>query len=247
MDLYLVMKNPFASSETRVKKFIVISIAIAVILSLTGLGLTLARSDHVADFKYIYLGFVGFNATFSILCMVFVIYRFRKHGISKSIKKSIQTRYMEFVITFALLEIWIVWATKPSFRFDDKEGRYVGNTKFVAEWYFTPITFFGVIIALSRLRDRLLRYKVYHLWLSVTCQSHKKKHFSHLDTIAAKAKLNAFLKTSLNTELVITILKGISVLAASASDNVDQLDLTDLYEIEQETTITLKRVKISHL
>ena len=62
-----------------------------------------------------------------------------------------------------------------------------------------------------------------------------------------KSKLNAFLKTSLNTELVITILKGISVLAASASDNVDQLDLNDLYEIEQETTITLKRVKISHL
>ena len=109
------------------------------------------------------------------------------------------------------------------------------------------MTLFGAVIALSRLRDKLLRYKVKYVWLGMSCQAHKKKEFHHFDRLVEKSKLNAFLKTSLNTELVITILKGIQILAASASDNVDQLDINDLYEIEQETTIKLKKVKISHL
>ena len=116
---------------------------------------------------------------------------------------------MEFVILFALLEFWIVWATKPSFRFDSARVQYVGSTKYVEKWYFPVITFFGAIIALSRLRDNLLRYKVKYVLLGLSCQSHKKKEFHYFDRLVEKSKLNAFLKTSLNTELVITILKGI--------------------------------------
>ena len=41
LDLYLVLKNPFASSEKRVKSFIAISIGMATALSVVGLGLTL--------------------------------------------------------------------------------------------------------------------------------------------------------------------------------------------------------------
>ena len=76
---------------------------------------------------------------------------------------------MEFVILFAFLEIATVWATKPSFRFDSTVGGYVGKTKYIEKWYFPPITLFGAIIALSRLRDRLLRYKVYYVWLGLSC------------------------------------------------------------------------------
>ena len=43
-----------------------------------------------------------------------------------------------------------------------------------------------------------------------------------------------------------TILKGIQVLAASTSDNIDELELSELYAIEQITTIRLKKVKISN-
>ena len=161
------------------------------------------------------------NSAFSVICMIFVVTRFRRHSISQSIKKQIRKRYMEFVILFAVLEIWIVWATQPTFRFDSHRNGYVGSTKYIEEWYFPIITLFGAVIALSRLRDRLLRYKVKYVWLGVSCQAHKKKEFHHLDRLVETSKLNAFLKTSLNTELVITILKGIQILAASASDNVD--------------------------
>ena len=43
-----------------------------------------------------------------------------------------------------------------------------------------------------------------------------------------------------------TILKGIQVLAASTSDNIDELELSELYAIEQITTIRLKKVKITN-
>ena len=46
--------------------------------------------------------------------------------------------------------------------------------------------------------------------------------------------MNTFLKTSLNTELVITILKGIVILAASSSDKIDHMNDADMYKIKQE-------------
>ena len=58
--------------------------------------------------------------------------------------------------------------------------------------------------------------------------------------------LNTFLKTSLNTELVITILKGITILAACSSDKIDHMDDSDMYRIKQTTTIELSKVKISN-
>jgi len=45
--------------------------------------------------------------------------------------------------------------------------------------------------------------------------------------------MNTFLKTSLNTELVITILKGILILAASSSDMIDNMEDSDMYRIKQ--------------
>ena len=40
LDLYLVMKNPFANSEKRIKVMIGVSIALAISLALVGLVLT---------------------------------------------------------------------------------------------------------------------------------------------------------------------------------------------------------------
>ena len=57
--------------------------------------------------------------------------------------------------------------------------------------------------------------------------------FDEFERIVEKSQTNTFLKTSLNTELVITILKGILILAASSSDKVDHMDDTDAYQIRQ--------------
>ena len=96
------------------------------------------------------------------------------------------------------------------------------------------------------MRDKLLRAKLYNFWMVVTCRQHKKIKFDEFDKLVKETQLNTFLKTSLNTELVITILKGIVILAASSSDKIDHMDDNDLYRIKQTQTIELDKVKISH-
>jgi hypothetical protein len=52
--------------------------------------------------------------------------------------------------------------------------------------------------------------------------------------------LNTFLTTSLNTELVVTILKGITILAAGSSDNTDNMTESDMLKIRQSATIEIE-------
>lgn len=70
--------------------------------------------------------------------------------------------------------------------------------------------------------------------------------FDEFEKIIEQNALNTFLKTSLNTELVITILKGILILAASSSDKIDHMDDADMYRIKQTTTIELEKIKIKN-
>jgi hypothetical protein len=43
---------------------------------------------------------------------------------------------------------------------------------------------------------------------------------------------------------VVTILKGITVLAASSSDNIDNLAESDMLKVKQSATIEIDRIKI---
>ena len=85
----------------------------------------------------------------------------------------------------------------------------MGGTKMVDlandTWYFIILAS-GVLIALSRFRDRLMQKKMIQIWYWITKKSDTLL-ISESDERAAD--LNTFLTTSLNTELVVTILKGI--------------------------------------
>jgi hypothetical protein len=58
------------------------------------------------------------------------------------------------------------------------------------------------------------------------------------------ANLNTFLTTSLNTELVVTILKGITILAAASSDNIDNLVESELLAVEHSSNLVIEQIKI---
>jgi len=85
----------------------------------------------------------------------------------------------------------------------------MGGTKMVDltndTWYFIILAS-GVLIALSRFRDRLMQKKMIQIWYWITRKSDTLL-ISESDERAAD--LNTFLPASLNTELVVTILKGI--------------------------------------
>ena len=103
---------------------------------------------------------------------------------------------------------------------------------------------FGFLMAFSRLRDQVLRTKLFNMWMMATCRKDKRVGLAEFDKIVEQNALNTFLKTSLNTELVITILKGILILGASSSDKIDHLNDEDMYQIKQTTTIELQKIKI---
>ena len=135
---------------------------------------------------------------------------------------------------------------KPHYRYDREKDTYIGGTKYINSWVYWPVTLFGVFIALSRLRDPLLRAKLRNIWYTLTCRAYKRMEFEKFDALVKKNQLHSFLRQSLNTELVLIILKGITVLAASTSDNVDHMSIEDAYRIKQTTTIELTEVKIAH-
>ena len=99
-------------------------------------------------------------------------------------------------------------------------------------WYEVITLTFGFVMALSRFRDKLLRAKLYNMYMRLTCRRSQMIKFDEFEKIIEQNALNTFLKTSLNTELVITILKGILILAASSSDKIDHMADEDMYQIK---------------
>ena len=56
--------------------------------------------------------------------------------------------------------------------------------------------------------------------------------------------MNSILQSTLNTEVVISILKGITILAASSSDSVDNIADSDMLKVKQTVTIEIESITI---
>lgn len=95
------------------------------------------------------------------------------------------------------------------------------------------VTLFGFFIAIFRMRDSIIRAKIRNIYFRVTCRRSRMIDWIQMEKLVEQSQMNTFLKTSLNTELVITILKGIVILAASSSDNIDHMADEDIYKIKQ--------------
>ena len=145
---------------------------------------------------------------------------------SGSIKKEIRARYVEYVVLYAMFSWPICHLTKPSYRYIPTANAYLGGT---------------IFIAASRMRDRLLQQKTRNVFMRMTC----RKHRTNKIPINA-ATLNTFLTTSLNTELVVTILKGITVLAAGSSDSADNMNEGDMLKVRQSSTIEIDKIRIGN-
>jgi len=116
---------------------------------------------------------------------------------------------------------------------------FVGGTRYFGSYFSCIISLFGFFIALSRTRDKVVRAKLRNMWYRLTCRRYKMIKFDEFEKLVEQSQTNTFLKTSLNTELVITILKGIVIIAASSSDKVDHLDDSELGRIMQVQTVEL--------
>ena len=164
------------------------------------------------------------NCVFATYIVVWLTNRFKKPGMSGDLKREIRSRYVEYVVLYAVFNWPICAITKPYYNYLPSIGTSLGGTNYIGvqldfkSCVSIIILFSGILIAFQRLRDRLVAEKLKNLF-TCNCKVLNQK----LEIAAKEASLNTFLATSLNTELVVTILKGITILAAGSSDNTDNM------------------------
>jgi hypothetical protein len=170
----------------------------------------------------------AFNIIFASIAMAYVYTRLNKGGMSSELKSQISRRYLEFVMIFVILSLPINHLFQPDYNYNESKGIYVSGTHY-ATGFWTPVCGFGIIMAISRLRDPLIWIKTYNIWMWLTCRRQSIKE--DIERELKKTNLNGFLRSTLNTEIVITILKGITILAATSSDNVDSIADSDMLKV----------------
>ena len=88
LDLYYVLKNPFSSTEARIKKMTILTIIFSITFSALGLRLTLTKYETISSLNLILFMFLTVtNILLGIITMAFVVIHFRTKGMSKNIKK----------------------------------------------------------------------------------------------------------------------------------------------------------------
>jgi len=225
LDLYFTLSSPFSSTKSRERNILVSTIVLSFLLAAGGMYLTKSKVDFISDLNLLVYEYFAFGNIFlSVIILIFVRIRLQRPGMSGNLKQQISRRYLEFVMVFAIFSWPICYFTKPTYKWSNEYQTFWGGTKYVANW--NAIVFLsGIVVAITRIRDPLILEKIKLL----SC--FKKKDSSELEKQVIKTDLNAFLKTSLNTELVISILKGITILAATSSENVDHLPESDMLQV----------------
>lgn len=242
LDLRQVISNPFVASEKRVKKYVAVSVLLSLFFCLINLALTTSKNQRVSAWSLrIYQLVALVNCSLATYTVVWLTIRFRKPGMSGDLKNEIRQRYIEYVVLYAIFSWPICIVNKPYYRYIPSVNSYIGGTRYITQWYKQVVLFSGTIIALSRLRDKYVWKKVRRM---VSCCGSSTK--AAQDESKDETSLNTFLATSLNTELVLCILKGITILAASSSDNVDNMNEQDMLKIKQSATIEIDQIKINN-
>lgn len=237
-----MLYNPFQNATKKANKYLWMALGVSFVLSTIGLILTEDKNrDTAKNSDYLFLLMTLFNIAFAAIAMTFVYMRLNQGGMSSELKSQISRRYLEFVLIFVVLSLPINQLLKPEYKYNSDLGYYVAGTNYAIKWR-TPICGFGLVMAISRLRDPLIRIKTVNIWMRITCRSQRIKE--DINKELRKTNLNAFLRSTLNTELVISILKGITILAATSSDNVDNIADSDMLRVRQTVTIEIKKFKI---
>jgi len=90
LDLYLVIKNPFAPQKQRLDKLLKLAKVLAILFTLITYIITLqpGKDWHEVNFR-MFQGIAFVSVAVSIVLMIWVLWRFRKFNLSIELKKSI--------------------------------------------------------------------------------------------------------------------------------------------------------------
>lgn len=87
LDLFFMLKNPFSSTDARIKKMTIMTLIMSLIFASVGLKLTLLKENQYSRMNlWLFIGVSASNILLGIVTMLFVFWRFRKKGMSQTIK-----------------------------------------------------------------------------------------------------------------------------------------------------------------
>lgn len=89
--------------------------------------------------------------------MIWVTIRLKKPGVSGKIRRELRARYVEYMVIVAIFSWPICYVTKPSYRYIPSLNAFIGGTNMIhnSEYQLSTVLLSGLLLALSRLRDRL--------------------------------------------------------------------------------------------
>jgi len=137
---------------------LITSIVLALLLSYFSLTQT---SDHIdLNTSLLFNGIVIFNIVAALFVMALVFYRLNKSGgTSVEVKQQISRRYLEYVLFFVVLSYASNKQQKPELTLTTPDAKYIAGTHFATGWRI-GICGFGIVMAISRLRDPLILKKL---------------------------------------------------------------------------------------
>lgn len=119
-------------------------------------------------YKYI----VYAQCLYALIALGHVVWRLTRGSVSADLKKQVSRRYLEFVIIFTFLGLPVNDLLKPEYDYEEDDLSWIAGTTYAEGWQ-TMVCGFGILMAISRLRDPLIYLKSKHVWLRCTCRRHK--------------------------------------------------------------------------
>ena len=92
-------------------------------------------------------------------------------------------------MVYCLLEGPFIYYAKPIYTYnaDVGNGYYVGASRYIEHVFGFSVTLFGFFIAMSRMRDKLIRARLWNLWFHITCRRNKKIKFDEFERLVEKS------------------------------------------------------------
>lgn len=110
-------------------KYIIGSVILGIVFSWVGVSFTTAKGNSKAEWNTrIYQIISLANCIYATGMVIWLTNRFKKPGMSGGVKREIRSRYVEYVVLYAVFNWPICALTKPSYRYMPSIGMYLGGT-----------------------------------------------------------------------------------------------------------------------
>ena len=115
IDVYFLLKNPFASTQKRIRLFIIISVSAALGFAIMGQQWTTSKDPALEQLQdTLYQSVVQLNIVLTIGMSIFAYRRIYQSKMQSDLRKAIMTRYGEIVIILAFYCWPVCNLSKPS-------------------------------------------------------------------------------------------------------------------------------------